>query len=87
MEKIEKEDLLILKGNFHKLIISQNGSRILQKALQNSHSSIMLAIFSEIDDKISDLMIDPYANYFCQIFYTYLEINEKLIFLKKVKVH
>lgn len=84
IEKIEKDSMHILKGHFFRLITSQNGSRILQKALQNSHSSVLLQIFEEVKDRISELMIDPYANYFCPVFYSHLEKKEKLIFLNKV---
>jgi hypothetical protein len=86
IEKIEKSDLSLLRGSFFKLLTSQNGSRILQKALQNSHYSVLNKIFEEIKDNISDLMVDSYANYFCPVFYSYLEIQEKLTFLTKVYI-
>jgi hypothetical protein len=66
------------------MIKSQNGSRILQKALNKTHQDILSIIFFEIQDYLQELMIDSYANYFCQRFYDFLQLKEKLIFLTKV---
>jgi hypothetical protein len=84
-DKVEMEDLEILQGSFYKIITSQNGSRILQKSLYNTPIEIINIIFHEINSRLSELMIDSYANYFCQIFYGFLDLQNKIIFLKQVK--
>jgi len=38
----------------------------------------------EIEAKLNELMVDPYANYFCQKFYEYLNLDDRLDFLDKV---
>jgi hypothetical protein len=73
--------LPFLKGNFLKIAKSQNGSRILQKALGKSSQQILSIIFEEIKTDIHELMVDSYANYFCQRFYEFLEQNQKIEFL------
>ena len=93
-EKIEKidynknlidiEDYNKLKGNFLNLITSQNGSRFMQKIYLNTNYDILKKIFDEISNSISDCMIDPYANYFCQKFFGVLKKEERIIFLKSI---
>lgn len=82
---IRKEDLDILKGNLIKLLKSQNGSRVLQKSLQNTNSVVLVEIFQEMKNSLIELMVDSYANYFCQIFYSHLEIKQKITFLNIIK--
>jgi len=84
-EKIEEEDLDELKGNFLSLITCQNGSRIMQIALANSSYKVIEQILKEIENKLNELMVDPYANYFCQKFYEYLKLDDRLFFLESVK--
>ena len=93
-EKIEKldynknsidiEDYNKLKGNFLNLITSQNGSRFMQKIYLNTKYDILKKIFDEISNSISDCMIDPYANYFCQKFFGVLKKEERIIFLNSI---
>jgi|LauGreDrversion4_2_1035121.scaffolds.fasta_scaffold479918_2 hypothetical protein len=47
-EKIDEEIYSSLKGNFIKLITTQNGSRILQKSLRKSSSHIISLIMKEV---------------------------------------
>ena len=93
-EKIEKldynknsidiEDYNKLKGNFLNLITSQNGSRFMQKIYLNTNYDILKKIFDEISNSISDCMIEPYANYFCQKFFGVLKKEERIIFLNSI---
>lgn len=85
-EKIEEIHLEELKGSFLGLIICQNGSRIMQLALGNSSYVVIEHIMREIEDKLNELMVDQYANYFCQKFYEYLKLDDRLVFLEKVKI-
>jgi hypothetical protein len=84
-EKVDEETYYILKGNFKSIIRTQNGSRILQKALNKTNTEILSLIFYEIQDILNELMVDSYANYFCQRFYDYLDLKEKTVFLYIVK--
>jgi hypothetical protein len=85
-EKIDEKLFSRLKGNFISIIKTQNGSRVFQKYLKNTSSLILRSIFNEIRYDLNDLIIDPYANYFCQKFFGFLEQQEKLIFLKEVNL-
>jgi len=84
-EKIDEECVYYFKGNFLKIIKSQNGSRILQKALSKTSKELFSIIFEEIKTYLSDLLVDSYANYFCQRFYDVLDFYEKIEFLNQVK--
>jgi hypothetical protein len=84
---VETEDLAVLNGNFYKIITSQNGSRILQKSLYNTSPEIIILIFNEVSSRISELMVDSYANYFCPIFYGFLDVKNKLIYLDEIRKH
>lgn len=83
-EKVDEKSYYMLKGKFISIIKTQNGSRILQKSLNKTSSEIITYIFYEIWDVLNELMVDSYANYFCQRFYDYLNFNEKKDFLRKV---
>jgi hypothetical protein len=47
-EKIDEEIYSSLKGNFIKLITTQNGSRIFQKSLRKTSSHIISLIMNEV---------------------------------------
>ena len=83
-EKIDEECLKYFKNNFLTIIKSQNGSRVLQKALNKTCKEILSIIFLEIKFHLKDLLVDSYANYFCQRFYDFLEFNERIEFLQIV---
>jgi len=82
--KIDETVFVKIKNNFIILLKSQNGSRVFQKYLKNTHPLLMKKIFSHIYPLLIDLLMDPYANYFCQKFFMYLEKDDRLEFLKKV---
>jgi hypothetical protein len=81
-----------LKGNFFDAILSQNGSIELQKALKSTNSKILSKIFEEVKhnllikilNKIPELIIDKYGNYFCQKLFKYIESEERIRFLEIV---
>ena len=79
--QIDRMTLNKLKGTFYELITSQNGSRYMQKVYLNIEPDILEEIFLELLPKISKLMIDPYANYFCQKLYSVLNDENKMKFL------
>lgn len=47
-EKLDEETYNSIKGNFLKLISTQNGSRILQKSLRKTSSHIISLIMNEV---------------------------------------
>lgn len=83
-DRIETDHMVILKGNIFKLITSQQGSRVFQRTILNTEKELINLIFEEIKDKIHELMINSYANYFCQQLYKLLYQKERLIFLNNV---
>ena len=74
-----------LKGNFNNLLISQNGSRVIQLSLKKTDCKIILKIFYEIIKDLPFLLTNLYANYFCQKLFLILRIEERAVFLFQVK--
>jgi len=87
IEKIDEDTYHILKGNFFKILTTQNGSRILQKSLKRTSKDILSRINKEIGSRIADLMTDSYANYFCQKFFGYVDYEDKIEFLVNIIEH
>jgi hypothetical protein len=84
-EKIDEEFYKHLKGKIFLILTTQNGSRVLQKCLKRTTQDILSLLLDEIKGKIHELMVDPYANYFCQKFFGLLHDKDKLIFLTNIK--
>ena len=63
------------------MIKTQSGSRILQNYLEKTPSQIIHLLFNEISGKINNLLLDPYANYFCLKLLCFLNNNDRLSFL------
>ena len=88
ISKANKIDYLIyskLQGNFINIIKDHKGSRIFQNYLKNTHSDILHQILMEILPYLKDLIIDPYANYFCRRFFTYLNQKDRNEYLNSIK--
>jgi hypothetical protein len=83
-ERIEENGYLILKGNFTKIAKSQNGSRSLQKIVKKTNKNILTLILEEILPDLPELIVDSYANYFCQKLYATLTFKDRLLFLDKI---
>ena len=86
--KIDKIDHFIyskIQGNFVNLIKTHKGSRIFQNYLKNTHSEILHQIFIEINPHLKNLLIDPYANYFCRKFFTYLNQKDRIDYLQSIE--
>ena len=84
IERIDDSTWKKIKGNLFKIVTTQNGSRSLQKAVKKTNKDILCFMFEEIQDHISTLIMDNYANYFCQKFYSYLSLPERINFLNKI---
>ena len=88
LEKTGKIDHYIyglIKGKFLSIIKNHKGSKIFQKHLKNTHSDILHQIFVELNQNLEELITDPYANYFCKKFFTYLNQKDRIDFLKIIE--
>ena len=88
LEKTGKIDHYIyglIKGKFFNIIKNHKGSKIFQKYLKSTHSDILHQIFVELTPNLEDLITDPYANYFCKRFFTYLNQKDRIDFLKGIE--
>ena len=76
----------IIKGKIVSIIKNHKGSKIFQKYLKSNHSDeILHLIFVELYSNLEELIIDPYANYFCKKFFTYLNQKDRIDFLKSIE--
>ena len=48
IEKLEEDCYSMMKGNFFKILTTQNGSRVLQKSLKNTSQEILSFILHEV---------------------------------------
>ena len=88
LNKIEKIDQIFynkLKGKFEQIIRTHRGSRIFQNYLKNTHTDILHQIFSEIKHKLSELIKDSYANYFCKKLFNCLNQKDRVEFLSIIQ--
>ena len=83
-DKIIEDSHKKIKSNYLKLLVTQNGSRILQKLILLTESSILSDIFIELKVSLTILMVHNYANYFCQKFYSVLNIEEKQEYIEYI---
>ena len=88
LEKTGKIDHYIyglIKGKFFSIIKNHKGSKIFQKYLKTTHSDILHQIFVELSQNLNELITDPYANYFCKRFFTFLNQKDRIDFLKDIE--
>ena len=89
LERTGKIDYYIynyVKGKFLLIIKNHKGSKIFQKYLKSTHSDeILHLIFTELSNNLEEIIIDPYANYFCKKFFTYLNQKDRIDFLKSIE--
>lgn len=83
--KFTFEIYMKLKGTFVSLIKSQQTSRVCQFYIEQSPNEVVHLIFTELADQLPQLLLDPYANYFCLKLFFYLNYNDRTIYLKKVR--
>lgn len=81
IERIDENTFKKIKGNLFKIVVTQNGSRSLQKAVKKTNKEILFYMFEELQEHLCALMTDNYGNYFCQKFYCYLALTERIKFL------
>lgn len=73
----------LLGGKLIHFLKNVNGSKLLQQALKTTDLVILLEIFDEITPHISELMTNPYGNYFVQQYYLQLPLQFRIKFLEK----
>ena len=73
-----------LKHKFIPLLKNQFGSRLLQNYLPYTNTEIISLIYQELSDKLSFLLPDPYANYFCIKLFQNLSLKERISFLTNI---
>lgn len=72
------------KGNFAQLISNQQTSRLFQYYFPQTKLEVIQLIFEEIQNDISSLLFNPYANYFCLKLLDYINKKSQLTFIKSV---
>ena len=88
LEKSGKIDHYIynnIKGKILPILKNHKGSRIFQKYLKSTHCDILHQIFIELSYNLEELFTDPYANYFCKKFFTYLNQKDRVDLLKGIE--
>ena len=86
--KIQKIDTSVYsrcKGNFEQIIRTHKGSRIFQNYLKNTHYDILHLIFSEIKNKLTELLKDNYSNYFCKKLFRNLSQKDRIEYLTLIQ--
>ena len=84
--KIDYNIYNFVKGKFLSIIKNHKGSKIFQKYLKSTHSDeILHLIFTELSQNLEEIIIDPYANYFCKKFFAYLNQKDRVDFLKGIE--
>jgi hypothetical protein len=84
LEAISEDLYLTIKGNITSLLKNQNTSRVLQRCLNKTDKSVIKNIFYEIIPQLYEIIIDPYGNYFCQKFYSYISYEDRLTFIIQI---
>ena len=80
-EKISQNCYNKLKGKFVQIIRTHKGSRLFQNYLKSTKIEILHQIFLEIKYKLSDLLKDNYANYFCKKLFDCLNQKDRIEYL------
>ena len=83
--KIDHYIYNIIKGKILSILKNHKGSRIFQKYLKSTHCDILHQIFIELSYNLDELFTDPYANYFCKKFFTYLSQKDRAELLKSIE--
>ena len=74
-----------LKGTFVSLIKSQQTSRVCQFYIEQSPNEVVHLIFTELADQLPQLLLDPYANYFClKLFFCFVVGVRKVVSVRKL---
>ena len=73
-----------LKNNFSSLIKVQQTSRICQLYLEQTPYNIVHLMFNEMTSQLPELLLDPYANYFCLKIFYFLNLKDRIVYLTSI---
>ncbi len=75
----------VLEGHILILAKKKVGSKFLQEHLSKAKQSLINKIIDQIEGHLADLMMDNYGNYFCSELIKYLQVHQRIQFLKQIK--
>lgn len=73
-----------IKGQLTEYIKHQQTSRLFQYYFEQTPPEITHLIFMELFDELNELLLDPYANYFCLKIFFHLTHNDRIRFVNKI---
>ena len=88
LNKIQKIDISVYtkcKDKFEQIIRTHKGSRIFQNYLKKTHYDILHLIFSELKNKLPELLKDSYSNYFCKKLFKNLSQKDRIEYLTLIQ--
>lgn len=84
--KIDYHIYNLIKGKFLSIIKNHKGSKLFQKYFKSFQSDeIIHLLYLEICPNLEEFITDPYANYFCKKFFSFLNQKDRIDFLKKIE--
>jgi len=84
--KIDYHIYNLIKGKFLSIIKNHKGSKLFQKYFKSFQSDeIIHLLYLEICPNLEEFITDPYANYFCKRFFSFLNQKDRIDFLKKIE--
>ena len=86
LEKIDYHIYNLIKGKFLSIIKNHKGSKLFQKYFKSFQSDeIIHLLYLEVCPNLDEFITDPYANYFCKRFFSFLNQKDRIDFLKKIE--
>ena len=80
--KIDYHIYNLIKGKFLSIIKNHKGSKLFQKYFKSFQSDeIIHLLYLEICPNLEEFITDPYANYFCKRFFSFLNQKDRIDFL------
>ena len=84
--KIDYHIYNLIKGKFLSIIKNHKGSKLFQKYFKSFQSDeIIHLLYLEVCPNLDEFITDPYANYFCKRFFSFLNQKDRIDFLKKIE--
>ena len=84
--KIDYHIYNLIKGKFLSIIKNHKGSKLFQKYFKSFQSDeIIHLLYLEVCPNLDEFITDPYANYFCKRFFSFLNLKDRIDFLKKIE--
>ena len=84
--KIDYHIYNLIKGKFLSIIKNHKGSKLFQKYFKSFQSDeIIHLLYLELCPNLEEFITDPYANYFCKKFFSFLNPKDRIDFLKKIE--